>query len=554
MGLVYRALWNDDRADLHSAVASTFRYWVGNLGLQVSTPLVLDPFKVEVGEVMAAVCHAALSDGKTSLSVSVSTLCQSKSQSILVEADLETGDSHQAFRGAISELVRDLVDDAVSDSGRPRGEVVDISVGAQPVEDEAMIKGLSHQIDDPSRTVALVLAMYDPLDFDLRKLDELQNAGVGKTEAALKELNAANNRGRTRADYLANLLAGVGVVKWVPQNLVTAVQRELDVAPAVDDGLGELDSEDWRLSPGRMRLYPVGRGAEDRSRTYHESIVRSHPSVLVDEILSTIEPGLIGLRLPVGLLVARRALEAALTEHNEVPAFEVRERELQEVRELVVELRENLEIHRQLLDESKRQNDELTLQLVNYQLHENYLEPGQRPASPQLDSQPLNVSEAISRVRENEMRVEIPDEAVRGIERLDTGIHARGDAREVWRGLLALHWYAKDQQKGGQYKDFAHWCKRSRHAYSWSAHPQKLAMNESKSVKRDPQLRSARECPISSEIEPSGIKLMYPHLKISTQTQHAPRLYFYDDTLGTTGKIHVGFIGPHDLMPNSTTD
>ncbi len=196
----------------------------------------------------------------------------------------------------------------------------------------------------------------------------------------------------------------------------------------------------------------------------------------------------------------------------------------------------------------------MTLQLVNYQLHENYLEPGQRPASPQLDSQPLNVSEAISRARENEMRVEIPDEAVRDIERLDTGIHARGDAREVWRGLLALHWYAKDQQKEGQYKDFAHWCKRSRHAYSWSAHPQKLAMNESKSVKRDPQLRSARECPISSEIEPSGIKLMYPHLKISTQTQHAPRLYFYDDTLGTTGKIHVGFIGPHDLMPNSTTD
>ena len=31
----------------------------------------------------------------------------------------------------------------------------------------------------------------------------------------------------------------------------------------------------------------------------------------------------------------------------------------------------------------------------------------------------------------------------------------------------------------------------------------------------------------------------------------ALRIYFYDDTHGNTGKIHVGFIGPHYLMPNT---
>lgn len=31
-------------------------------------------------------------------------------------------------------------------------------------------------------------------------------------------------------------------------------------------------------------------------------------------------------------------------------------------------------------------------------------------------------------------------------------------------------------------------------------------------------------------------------------------VYFHDDTGGTTGKVHVGFIGPHGLMPNTRTN
>jgi hypothetical protein len=266
-----------------------------------------------------------------------------------------------------------------------------------------------------------------------------------------------------------------------------------------------------------------------------------------------VEPGLIGLRLPSPFLAARRTLEVAITQDDEMSASEVRERELQEVREIVAGLREDLDVHRQLLDEAERQNDELILQLVNYQLQENSSGSDQGRTVLQVDSHPVSVRDAVSRVRQNEMQVEIPDEALKDLDRLDTGIHAIADAREVWRGLLALHLYATDQQRENKYRDFAHWCKRSPNIYVWSAHPQKLAMNESKSVRRDPRLRSARECPISSEVEPSGRMLMYPHLKISTGTQHAPRLYFYDDSLGATGKIHVGFIGSHDLMPNSTT-
>ena len=39
---------------------------------------------------------------------------------------------------------------------------------------------------------------------------------------------------------------------------------------------------------------------------------------------------------------------------------------------------------------------------------------------------------------------------------------------------------------------------------------------------------------------------MQAHLKLSNGSL-APRLYFYDDTGkdGNTGKVHVGYIGPH---------
>ncbi len=551
MTLVYRALWNDDRTDLRSSVIKTFSYWADNLSLGASKALVIDPLEVDGSEVAAS--QVVISRDQSLLSVSASTLCNHEGQQILVEAELKAGDSHKPFRGPLSQLIRDLIDDGISDAGRPRGAVFDLSVGAHVVDNEAELLELSSLLDAPSRTVAVVVAMFDYGDYDLSKLDELKATGHSKTSAEMSVLTSAIERGRARADYLAGVLAGVAVVKWVPQHLVLSAQRELDPMLMMEDQHRSLDSDDWYLIPGRVRLYPMGMGAEDRSRTYHETVVRAQPGALVEAILSAVEPGLIGLRLPPPFLAVRRLLEAAVVQNDESLALEAREQELQEDREVIAQLREDLELHRELLDETKRQNDELTLQLVNYQLREGSSGSGQ-VTPPQVDSPPASFREAISRVRQNEMQVEIPDEALKDLDRLDTGISARSDAKELWRGLLALHKYAREQQKENKYRDFAHWCKRSRDLYVWSAHPQKLAMNESKSVRRDSRLRSAREFPVSSEIEPSGRMLMYPHLKISTGTQHAPRLYFFDDSLGVTGKIHVGFIGSHDLMPNSTAN
>lgn len=48
---------------------------------------------------------------------------------------------------------------------------------------------------------------------------------------------------------------------------------------------------------------------------------------------------------------------------------------------------------------------------------------------------------------------------------------------------------------------------------------------------------------------------MLAHLKISEGGGNlAPRVYFHDDTSGSTGKVHIGLVGPHYLVPNKSTN
>jgi hypothetical protein len=92
------------------------------------------------------------------------------------------------------------------------------------------------------------------------------------------------------------------------------------------------------------------------------------------------------------------------------------------------------------------------------------------------------------------------------------------------------------------------WCQ-TRGDYS----TQKIAMNESDPTQKDHTLRSKRVFEVSTDLDVQGMKLMLSHVKIQLRGgPQIPRLFFHDDTKGRTGKIHIGFIGPHFLVPSST--
>lgn len=80
-------------------------------------------------------------------------------------------------------------------------------------------------------------------------------------------------------------------------------------------------------------------------------------------------------------------------------------------------------------------------------------------------------------------------------------------------------------------------------------------MTEGETVQNSVKLSRTRIFEVSDEVEPSGRITMLAHLKISEGGGPlAPRVYFHDDTGGTTRKIHVGLIGPHYLVPNKSTN
>lgn len=46
--------------------------------------------------------------------------------------------------------------------------------------------------------------------------------------------------------------------------------------------------------------------------------------------------------------------------------------------------------------------------------------------------------------------------------------------------------------------------------------------------------------------------LMESHIKLRPVGYPAPRLYFHDDSAGTTGKVWIGYLGEH--LPNTRTN
>lgn len=147
----------------------------------------------------------------------------------------------------------------------------------------------------------------------------------------------------------------------------------------------------------------------------------------------------------------------------------------------------------------------------------------------------------------------IPSSAPRELHAIDVAVNARAWGTTAWRGLKALAAYAEEKASHGFNGDFRAWCRRG--GGSWPATSKKLAMRESKTVNENDGFSRARNFDIDTAVDAAdtdGELFMQAHLKISEGGGNlAPRIYFHDDTDGRTGKVHVGFIGPHYLVRNT---
>lgn len=167
------------------------------------------------------------------------------------------------------------------------------------------------------------------------------------------------------------------------------------------------------------------------------------------------------------------------------------------------------------------------------------------------DIQPNSCREAIALGSSLEY-IDIHEKAARDIEVLDSHEHSVLWGQRVYTNLRALNSYAEYKDRHGFVGGFKDWCDRSGSSDAISA-SKFFAAKESKFVRTNRSLMRHRSLPIDTAIDPSGHITMQSHLKpVQGGGMQIPRVYFHDDTRGHTRKIHIGFIGPHSLMPNKS--
>ena len=144
----------------------------------------------------------------------------------------------------------------------------------------------------------------------------------------------------------------------------------------------------------------------------------------------------------------------------------------------------------------------------------------------------------------------IHEDSPRELDGINTAPQAVAWGNTTWRGFRALAAFAEARSAGFQ-GGFYDWCKTGP-PLGWPATSKKLSMSESQSVMNSPKMAAARNLSVDVEVNESGKVTMWSHLKIAEGGGDlAPRVYFHDDTNGPTKKVHVGFVGPHYLMPNT---
>ncbi|MFD4906594.1 hypothetical protein [Kitasatospora purpeofusca] len=121
-------------------------------------------------------------------------------------------------------------------------------------------------------------------------------------------------------------------------------------------------------------------------------------------------------------------------------------------------------------------------------------------------------------------------------------------ARKSWQALRALDSYAAISTTEGFNGNFRAFCERQPSgALVISTH--NVAMVESESVNN--QWLDERLLPVPIEVDPAGKVVMEAHVKIDSKGSTSPRIYFYDDTAGVTGKVIVGLISRHPTNTQS---
>lgn len=226
-----------------------------------------------------------------------------------------------------------------------------------------------------------------------------------------------------------------------------------------------------------------------------------------------------------------------------------------EIQELSQQLAQAKSALNQREDEFKERSEELNqahtkINQLNWRLDE--LEArNQTPATTTHWSKML-VSDSFGRLISQAQRAMpglcIPDSAGQRLTELNSAKERDGWLKETWRALGALNEYAVSEHEYAG--DVWRWMKESGNEYVW--HADRIAIHESQATMA--MHGTTRSFAVDKRVEKTGKMTMEAHLKVALRGgQNIPRIFFHDDTTGKTGLVHIGFVGPHHLVPVSSS-
>ncbi|MFD2024078.1 hypothetical protein [Promicromonospora aerolata] len=421
-----------------------------------------------------------------------------------VETLMETADLTRRYKVGRPRIVESLLTTA----GAPMLESSKLSPEALDFPSDGVEMLVDH-LQDPHRTLP-VIVFTEPWTRD-------------------------DDQWRSRADQVAKRAAGVARV----------IRLDAESASALRKKLGPLG-----IWGGAVRTYqpgPVDRASDGwRHRYLSHDRLTTDGSGVVDRLVYTVAQLSTRRRVPAVL----SALAAQTTDTTSTSSLKTERDNLEWELELALDDQETLTRE---LAQANGHLERLRQVLADKHLDELFwASRDERPEPDELPDEVPDTTGAVLLAQEHLGQwLSVPDTAAQELDGIDSAPTAFTWANNTWRGLRALAAYAQAKQEGWT-GSFWEWCAGSGNPFVWPATTKKLAMNESETVQNNTKLYNARIFAVDTALAADGKQYMGAHLKISEGGGNlAPRVYFHDDTGGVTGKIHVGFVGPHYLVPNT---
>ena len=553
MAHVYRAIWRNDDIDVLRGAIDCFEAWLRLRNTPI--PIRFEGVSRSDSRTVAAtristpsksgiqiMLREALSEGRGYWSTSVTAMQVGDAGCLWVDVDAQVDNIWQRSIAA-PRVVRELL----LAGGRPYvGDDV-LEVQPQEIDDRKSLDRLAESILSPRRELPLVV-IGERAHQDLSRSQLMQIAtrtsdmlsGVAQVSVVdgglISELNALLPESLAIEPFAARVfIAGVHAETESERysttfDLSAMTSNYTDLGALIAKRIAVTTS--WPTIESQFIDFRESLSARRREHA-NESSAGSHDEVVVKSKPGPLEPShsksLAAPPEPSGSIDLRgsgksigKGVQSAI-------------RELRgQVKSLQDELIDVTELANEWYEEAQWYKERLVQMLMNEEGSTDFKGP--------------TMASVIEDVRRYSLYITIPTAAPREIEALDTNMAAVVWAKDLAKLFASMERYATARISEKFDGSYLEWCS---NMADYSA--AKIAMQESEPTKKNPRLRASRTFEVSRDLDPSGLKVMFAHAKIQARGGSLiPRVFFHDDVVGKTKKIHIGFIGPHHLVPTST--